>query len=112
MRTNPYFVLLEEFFHCEQIILGKFGFAIDRNGNWSGMLGLDLTDELKAKNKAATVLGMKPFAEAEIQPNYNNLKNEAKTAETDYNYSGEIKYNSYGVYKSNRFMFHKPQNQK
>ena len=110
LRTNPYFVLLEEFFHCEQIILGKFGFAIEENGNWSGWLGLDLTDELEAKNKAAAVLKMTPFTEAEIRPDYDKLKNEAKTVETDYR--GHIEYNSHGVYKSNRFMFHKPQNQK
>lgn len=114
LTTKKDFVMFEEVFHCVQFINGEWGFAVAKDGNWAGTLGLDFMDEVNVKNQAARALNMTDdFTIKNISDNYPMLNNISigTTAEKHYSSKYPINYGHGGRYSSERFLFYKPTTQ-
>ena len=119
-EPNENWVLYEETAHAGQYVNGDWGFGRrSENEKW-GTVGLDITDEVNAKNWAAKALNISPkYNSSNLDKNYNNLSPTKMSAEEGHidSYKGlniipKISYGNNGAYNGGHpnFIYKKPKN--
>ena len=118
IRIPDAFVLLEEVSHVGQFFNGEIGFGYKEETKQWTTIGLDLMDEVNAKNNAAKSLGMKyRFNAEDIKDDYKDLEVEPFSAEQAHIKAYKDRatvvpaYNSRGEAQHTLFKYYKPKTQ-